>query len=105
MKLDREAQTSLRESKTIIMERLPGALDAFYEQIRTFPETRQVLRRASPTWPSAKDRQVGHWDTISSGQFDDGYVRAVTTVGEIHARIGLGAALVHRRLRPASSTP
>jgi len=37
----------------------------------------------------AKNRQLAHWEIISSGQFDQNYVRAVTTVGEVHARIGL----------------
>ncbi|WP_421937631.1 methyl-accepting chemotaxis protein [Phenylobacterium sp.] len=88
MKLDREAQNSLRATKPIIMERLPAALDAFYSQIRSFPETSRFFASQSHV-ASAKGRQVGHWEAISSAQFDEGYVRAVTTVGETHARIGL----------------
>jgi methyl-accepting chemotaxis protein len=88
MKLDAAAQQSIRDIKTVIMHDLPGALDAFYAQIQSFPETRKFFSSQSHV-ASAKDRQVNHWEAISSGQFDQNYVRAVTTVGEIHARIGL----------------
>nr|WP_305885120.1 globin-coupled sensor protein [Phenylobacterium sp. LH3H17] len=88
MKLDAAAQQSIRDIKSIIMHDLPGALDAFYAQIQAYPETRKFFASQGHV-TSAKNRQVNHWEAISSGDFDQNYVRAVTTVGEIHARIGL----------------
>jgi methyl-accepting chemotaxis protein len=88
MKLDSGGQQHLRDVKTVIMRELPAALDKFYGQIQSFPETRKFFT-ASGMVDSAKTRQLSHWETISSGQFDQAYVRAVTKVGETHARIGL----------------
>jgi methyl-accepting chemotaxis protein len=88
MGLDSAGVDRIRRIKSLIMEALPGALDDFYEQIGREPETRRFFS-GRPAMDSAKSRQLSHWERISSGQFDDGYVRAVTAVGEIHARIGL----------------
>ena len=88
MELNADAQASLQRVKPILMEELPGALDGFYAQVRNYPETRRFFTSQTQV-SSAKSRQIGHWDAISSGRFDETYVRAVTAVGEIHARIGL----------------
>ena len=88
MRMDDLACESLRDIKPIIMSALPGALDTFYGQVAQRPETRAFFSGSSHMG-SAKRRQIDHWETISSGRFDDGYVSAVTTVGETHARIGL----------------
>lgn len=88
MKLDADAQSSLRRVKPILMQELPAALDGFYAQVQSHPETQRFFASQAHVG-SAKSRQIGHWDAISSGHFDDTYVRAVTTVGETHARIGL----------------
>jgi methyl-accepting chemotaxis protein len=37
----------------------------------------------------AKQRQIDHWRRIVTAEFDEGWVRSVQTVGEVHARIGL----------------
>jgi len=88
MRLDAEACADLRRIKSILMEELPQALDGFYVQVQRYPETRRFFADQQHV-ASAKIRQLGHWEAISSGQFDERYVRAVTTVGETHARIGL----------------
>ena len=88
MKMDELARENIRNIKQIIMRALPGALDQFYEEVDRRPETKRFFSGARHV-ASAKGRQVDHWDAISSGRFDDDYVRAVTTVGETHARIGL----------------
>jgi methyl-accepting chemotaxis protein len=88
MKLDADAKQNIRNIKSVIMTDLPGALDKFYAQIQAYPETRKFFSSQGHV-SSAKDRQISHWEAISSGQFDQNYVRAVTKVGEIHARIGL----------------
>ncbi|MBS0412627.1 MAG: globin-coupled sensor protein, partial [Proteobacteria bacterium] len=78
----------IRKIKPLIMQALPAALDSFYSKVASEPETRRFFS-GKPAMDSAKSRQLNHWDRISSGLFDNGYVDAVTTVGEVHARIGL----------------
>lgn len=88
MKLSEETRASLKAVKPIINGELPALLDVFYKQVRAFPETSKFFSGQSQV-DGAKSRQLKHWDVISSGQFDQSYVGAVTKVGEIHARIGL----------------
>jgi methyl-accepting chemotaxis protein len=88
MKLDKSALDSLQSAKPIIMEALPQALDDFYDQVRSFPETKAFFS-GEPQISGAKSKQIAHWDVISGGRFDEDYVRAVTVVGQVHARIGL----------------
>lgn len=88
MKMDAAAIGRVRAAKDVVMRSLPGALDEFYKQVSAFPETRKFF--GSPEHMSgAKSRQINHWERISDGRFDEGYVRAVNTVGEVHAKIGL----------------
>ena len=88
MKLDQKARAHIASLKPVIMREMSGALDGFYEQVRATPETTAFFKTEAHI-ASAQNRQLGHWDKISSGQFDNDYAKAVTTVGEIHARIGL----------------
>ncbi|WP_309642876.1 methyl-accepting chemotaxis protein [Phenylobacterium sp.] len=86
--LDAAAMKDLQGVKSIIMRELPGALDGFYDKVRNTPQARKFFA-AESNISGAKSKQIGHWDMISSGRLDAGYVKAVTTVGEVHARIGL----------------
>ncbi|WP_181300956.1 globin-coupled sensor protein [Bosea sp. 124] len=79
---------NIQAVKPIIMQALPEALDAFYDQVRAFPQTKGFFPAESQI-SGAKSKQIAHWDMISSARFDDEYVRAVTVVGQVHARIGL----------------
>ena len=88
IKLTPAALRDIQGVKSIIMQELPGALDRFYEQVRATPQTRAFFSSEGHI-SGAKNKQVDHWDTISSGRLDERYVSAVTTVGEVHARIGL----------------
>ncbi len=88
MKLDKSALESIQSVKPIVMDALPQALDDFYDQVRAFPETRAFFS-GEPQISGAKSKQIAHWDMISGGRFDEDYVRAVSIVGQVHARIGL----------------
>jgi len=88
MQMDARTSAAMRKIKPVIDRELPGALDTFYEQVRATPETRKFFSSDSRI-SSAKDRQLGHWGAISSGQFDQAYYDKVRRIGEIHARIGL----------------
>ncbi len=88
MGLDAQTRGHIQGLKPIIAAELPHALDRFYQQVRRFPETRKFFADEAQI-SGARTKQLGHWDTISSGRFDGTYVAAVTAVGEVHARIGL----------------
>ena len=86
--LDAEALGRIRSLKPVIARELPGALDRFYAKVKACPETAAFF--TSPAMlAGAKQRQLSHWEAISSAQFDAGYVRAVSAVGMAHARVGL----------------
>ena len=78
----------LKENKQYIMSILPLGLDAFYEHIGLFPETAAFFS-SKEHMAHAKAMQIRHWDLITDGNFDEKYVSSVTTVGEVHNRIGL----------------
>ncbi|MGD0632799.1 MAG: globin-coupled sensor protein [Beijerinckiaceae bacterium] len=88
IKMDAEAIERLRSIKPLIMEELPGAIAEFYKQVRAFPETKKFFS-SDAHMDAASGLQLQHWDRISSGKLDQNYVRAVTKIGEIHARVGL----------------
>jgi methyl-accepting chemotaxis protein len=88
LNLKSETQQRLRAVKPVVMKALPAALDAFYAQVQSRSEISQLFASAS-AMAEAKNRQIGHWEAIASGQFDRGYVRNVTAVGQAHARVGL----------------
>ena len=41
--LDQEAQTALAKAKPIIEQALPASLDAFYDQVRRFPDVAKLF--------------------------------------------------------------
>ena len=88
MQLDASACKRIADVRAIIAASLPGALDAFYGQMRRVPETASFFS-SDQQMDGAKSRQNLHWQRIANGAFDDDYVSAVTKVGTIHARIGL----------------
>ncbi|PTM41030.1 globin-coupled sensor protein [Bosea sp. 124] len=88
IQFDAQARERMQGIQDVVLEALPKALDAFYRQIGSFPETRTFFSGPKHV-DAAKQRQASHWNRIAAGQFDQDYVAAVTTVGETHARIGL----------------
>ncbi len=88
MRLDEPSGRALRSIKPIIEQSLPGALDTFYGQVRQYPEVNRFFSDDRAI-ESAGARQLRHWGTISSADFNDDYVRSVRTIGHVHARIGL----------------
>jgi methyl-accepting chemotaxis protein len=88
MRLDEAGLGHIRNVKAIVMQALPAILDDFYAQIEKFTEPRKLFANSSQI-AGARGKQLGHWEMISSGELDDGYVKAVSAVGHVHARIGL----------------
>ena len=88
MRLDQGAIDALRAQRGLVEKELPPALDAFYDAVRSTPQTAAFFRDG-PHMDQAKQRQIGHWSRILDGQFDERYAAAVTTIGRVHADIGL----------------
>lgn len=88
IKIGEQERASLIEAKPVISEALDGALDAFYKQISAYPEPSSFFTNPDHM-TRAKGAQKRHWENISDAKFDDKYVNAVTTIGKVHARIGL----------------
>jgi len=87
-RLDGPARETLRSLRPLIQREIRPALDAFYNQMRNFPEPRKFFSSDSHM-SSAADRQSQHWDIIASADYGDSYVRGVRAIGQVHARIGL----------------
>jgi methyl-accepting chemotaxis protein len=88
IKIDGKAQAALLKAQNTIQKALPGSLDAFYDQIRRFPDVAKFFSNESHI-SGAKNAQAQHWSHISSGRFDRTYVDSVQRIGATHARIGL----------------
>jgi methyl-accepting chemotaxis protein len=88
MGMDGAVRQALREAGPFIEDNLPKSLDAFYEVVRVWPETRRFFRDETHL-KGAYDAQVRHWRQLARAEFDTGYVEAVRRVGLTHARIGL----------------
>ncbi len=88
VKLDTSARDSLRSLQPLIRKEIRAGLDAFYAQVRNFPEPRKFFSSDSHI-SSAADRQQQHWDIIAAAEFGESYVNGVRAIGQVHARIGL----------------
>ncbi|MDB5586661.1 MAG: globin-coupled sensor protein, partial [Devosia sp.] len=86
--LDAAARARLAQSQPHISKHLEPALSAFYDKLAAVPAVASFFS-GRPQMDRAKGKQVGHWQAMASGQFDDAYLQASTKVGLVHARIGL----------------
>lgn len=88
MGLDEKSSQLILMLKPVIEQELSNGLDIFYEKLRETPEVKKFFSSEDHI-QRAKGAQVGHWKSISNGQFDAQYVKQVRTIGSVHARIGL----------------
>ncbi|MGA0546811.1 methyl-accepting chemotaxis protein [Brevundimonas sp. VNH65] len=88
IKIDPEAKAALASAQSVIEGALPAALEAFYDQVRRFPEVSRHFGSEAHI-SGAKSAQGRHWVNIASGRFDGSYVESVRRIGGTHARIGL----------------
>lgn len=86
--LDARAKETMRGMRRLIEAKLPGVLNDFYRKVRATPEVARFFS-SDGHMDAAKNGQLRHWGTISSGEFDQRYVDSVRTIGNTHARIGL----------------
>jgi len=86
--IDDANRENIRKAKSIVERELPIALDRFYETVKKTPETRKFFS-SDDHMRGAKNAQIGHWGSITTGDFDENYVSRVRKIGSVHARIGL----------------
>jgi len=86
--IDDEVRAVLREFGAAVAAKLPGILDEYYDHILAFPDVARLY--PNPTIVMrAREMQLAHWGLITTGTFDDTYVRSVRRIGVIHCRLGL----------------
>ncbi|MDV6329906.1 globin-coupled sensor protein [Asticcacaulis sp. 201] len=83
-----DVRQTLRDHRTYILSLLPDALNSFYDHVERFEDARRFFRDRRHM-EHAKQKQIEHWGVLLTGHFDDAYVASVTTIGEVHNRIGL----------------
>ena len=88
MGIDDKAREALRALRPVVGKAIGPALASFYAKVAATPETRKFFKN-DQHMASASARQQNHWDGIVQAKFSEDYVRAVRTIGETHARIGL----------------
>lgn len=86
--LNQSASESIRRLQPVVQRELPVALDKFYATVRATPQMRRLFRDDAHL-TGARKAQIGHWESISSGNFDDRFASNVRAIGMAHARIGL----------------
>lgn len=107
VKLDPAAQSRLREMKPFLARVLPGALDAFYNQVRQYPETQRHFK-SDEHISHARSAQLRHWSLVAQADYTQEYLSATQAIGRVHAHIGLeprwyigGYSLILERLTSA----
>lgn len=86
--LNKEQQRHIAGLKPIIKGSVEAALDVFYQKASRHPHTSKFFSNQAHI-AHAKSRQAAHWGIIAAGEYQADYVDGVTTVGRVHARIGL----------------
>jgi len=86
--MDKAQRERLTALKPLIEQSVGPALDRFYAQARSNPETARHFRDAAHI-QHAKQKQVAHWGAIATGKYDNDYINGVTRIGKVHAKLGL----------------
>ncbi|MBE7186516.1 MAG: globin-coupled sensor protein, partial [Methylobacterium mesophilicum] len=86
--IDDATRATLRDLQSTVAASIGSALDAFYRKAAQHPHTKRFFANAEHI-ASAKRRQESHWEVICEARFDESYVKAVSAVGCIHAKLGL----------------
>ncbi|GGD15214.1 globin-coupled sensor protein [Aureimonas glaciei] len=86
--MDAKSRGVLRQMQPTIKSSVGEALDAFYTKVRSNPHTKKYFSDEKHI-AAAKGRQENHWGVIAGAEFDATYVTGVSTVGKVHARLGL----------------
>ena len=86
--LDATGLASLASIEPLITEHLPEALAKFYQRLVKVPAVAKFFS-GSESMNRAQSSQLGHWNSIATAKFDQGYVESSRRIGLRHAKIGL----------------
>ncbi|MFV3074378.1 protoglobin domain-containing protein [Niveispirillum fermenti] len=86
--IDAGTQAVLAALRPRIETALPAIIDAFYADLRQWPEMMRLFKDES-VMRHARQRQLEHWLNLFSGRFDDSYFDSVRAIGRVHSVLGL----------------
>ncbi len=86
--IDQQTQATLAAVRPQIAEALPSVIDAFYGDLKRWPDMMRMFRNEA-SMRHARERQLQHWLNLFSGNFDDSYFESVRAIGRVHSALGL----------------
>lgn len=86
MRIDGKTGELLREFWPHLEPKLPSILEGFYAHVGTVPALANLVGSQSSRLKGAQSR---HWKLLFDGRFDDSYMQAVNTIGQVHFKIDL----------------
>jgi len=88
MRFDHRSRAALKAAKPMVDGEIQAALDSFYDQVRAYPEVRELFASRAQM-DAAQARQGDHWRKLASAEFGPDYAAGVQRVGQAHVRAGL----------------
>jgi methyl-accepting chemotaxis protein len=88
MRFDQRSRAALKAAKPVVDGEIHAALDSFYDQIRAYPEMRDLFANRAQM-DGAQARQGDHWRKMATAEFGPDYAADVQRVGQAHVRVGL----------------
>ncbi len=88
--VDEPTRAALRDAAAIVEKALPAMIDAFYAHIGQTPALAPLVGAQRARLASA---QIGHWQRVFSGRFDEAWLTSTHAVARAHVRIGLEPGL------------
>jgi methyl-accepting chemotaxis protein len=86
--IDTATRAALRELQPLISRALPSILDKFYAHLTKVPRLAGLFPDDA-TIRRAKQAQIKHWTAITTGTFDEAYLKSVRHIGATHQRLGI----------------
>lgn len=83
---DRQA---LRSLQGLFGRHMTEIVNAFYDHLARFDEALDVIEAAGSSVEKLKKTNPIYFETLLQGRFDEAYFESRSTIGAIHARIGL----------------
>jgi len=88
VELDNHSRDLLRTTFPVLKGKLKPVLDAFYEKVRSNPETAQMFT-SNEHMERAANLQMKHWERLFLAKFDSEYFDSVTRIAITHNKLGL----------------
>jgi methyl-accepting chemotaxis protein len=88
MRFDHRSRAALKAAKPVVDAEIHAALDIFYDQVRAYPEMREMFASRAQM-DGAQARQGDHWRKLATAEYGPDYADGVQRVGQAHVRAGL----------------